>query len=207
MSHRSLRTLRHLVLVLGDQLDDDAVAFDGFDPAQDAVWMAEVAEESTHIPSSQMRTAFFLSAMRHFAADLRTRRRPLHYRTLDDPANRGTLAAELRAALAALATPPAMPAELTPQSVQERFTGTGVGHKTVTQMCAETATDESVALRRLREAGMEAVGSDTLKAVGERHDLQPIRALQAMLIGPQALPKPGGSRMLRQRPGSTTSSR
>jgi deoxyribodipyrimidine photolyase-related protein len=102
MSRRSLRTLHHLVLVLGDQLDADAAAFDGFDPAQDAVWMAEVAEESTHIPSSQMRTAFFLSAMRHFGAELRARGRPLHYIALDDPANRGTLAAELRATIAAL---------------------------------------------------------------------------------------------------------
>jgi deoxyribodipyrimidine photolyase-related protein len=40
--------------------------------------------------------------MRHFAADLRARGRPLHYRSLDDPANRGTLAAELRAAITAL---------------------------------------------------------------------------------------------------------
>ena len=96
------RELRHLVLVLGDQLDADAAAFDGFDPAQDAVWMAEVAEESTHVPSSQMRTAFFLSAMRHFAAELRALGRPLHYRALDDAGNRGTLAAELQHALATL---------------------------------------------------------------------------------------------------------
>jgi deoxyribodipyrimidine photolyase-related protein len=54
--------LRHLVL--GDQLDADAAAIDGFDPAQDAAWVAEVREEPTHIPSSQMRTAFFLCAMR-----------------------------------------------------------------------------------------------------------------------------------------------
>ncbi|HQW64816.1 MAG TPA: cryptochrome/photolyase family protein, partial [Pseudomonadota bacterium] len=59
--------LRHLVLVLGDQLDLDAAAFDGFDPAHDAVWMAEVAEESTHVWSSKPRTVMFLAAMRHFA--------------------------------------------------------------------------------------------------------------------------------------------
>jgi deoxyribodipyrimidine photolyase-related protein len=58
--------LRHLVLVLGDQFDPDAAAFDGFDAASDAVWMAEVAEESTHVWSSQPRTAMFLAAMRHF---------------------------------------------------------------------------------------------------------------------------------------------
>ena len=43
------RPLRHLVLILGDQLDPSAAVFDDFDPAQDAIWMAEVAEESTHV--------------------------------------------------------------------------------------------------------------------------------------------------------------
>jgi len=87
--------LRHLVLVLGDQLDAEASAFDGFDPAQDAVWMAEVAEESTHVWSSQPRTALFLAAMRHFAIDLRARGWPLHHMRLDDPANAGSLSAQL----------------------------------------------------------------------------------------------------------------
>lgn len=95
--------LRALVVVLGDQLDLDAAAFDGFDPAHDAVWMAEAAEESTHVWSSKQRTALFLSAMRHFAQALRAAGRPLHYARLDDPGNRGSLAAELRASIATLA--------------------------------------------------------------------------------------------------------
>ena len=94
--------LRHLVLVLGDQLDLDAAAFDGFDPAQDRVWMAEVAEESTHVWSSQPRTALFLAAMRHFAQALQAAGRPLDYHRLDDPATRPSLATQLRADLAAL---------------------------------------------------------------------------------------------------------
>ena len=40
---------RHLVLVLGDQLDAKSAALDRFDSTLDAVWMAEVAEESTHV--------------------------------------------------------------------------------------------------------------------------------------------------------------
>ena len=36
--------LRSLIVVLGDQLDLDAAAFDGFDATVDAAWMAEVAE-------------------------------------------------------------------------------------------------------------------------------------------------------------------
>jgi deoxyribodipyrimidine photolyase-related protein len=95
--------LRALVVVLGDQLDLEAAAFDGFDPAQDAVWMAEADEESTHVWSSKQRIVLFLAAMRHFAQALRAAGRPLHYRRLDDPGNRGSLAAELQATLVTLA--------------------------------------------------------------------------------------------------------
>ena len=86
---------RRLVLVLGDQLDLDAAAFDDFDAASDAVWMAEVAEESTHVWSSQPRTALFLTGMRHFAEAARKAGRAVHYTRLDDPGNRGSLADQL----------------------------------------------------------------------------------------------------------------
>ena len=56
----------HLVLVLGDQLDRRGAAFDGFDRRRDRVWMAEVAEESTHVWTHKARIAVFLTAMRHF---------------------------------------------------------------------------------------------------------------------------------------------
>ncbi|MBM4204124.1 MAG: cryptochrome/photolyase family protein [Gammaproteobacteria bacterium] len=91
--------VRNLVIVLGDQLDLDAAVFDGFDPAQDAVWMAEADEESTHVWSSKQRIAIFLAAMRHFAQALRAAGRPLHYSRLDDADTHGSLAAALRAAL------------------------------------------------------------------------------------------------------------
>lgn len=94
--------MRDLVLVLGDQLDLASSAFDGFDAAQDAVWMAEVAEESAHVWSSQPRIAIFLAAMRHFAQALREAGRPLHYRRLDDPDTRASLAAQLAADIAVL---------------------------------------------------------------------------------------------------------
>ncbi len=94
--------LRSLVIVLGDQLDIDAAAFDGFDPACDAVWMAEVNEESTHVWSAKPRIAMFLAAMRHFAQAVQAAGRPLQYRRLDDATNRGTLAQELTTSIAAL---------------------------------------------------------------------------------------------------------
>jgi deoxyribodipyrimidine photolyase-related protein len=77
-------TLRRLVVVLGDQLDADSAAFDDFDPAGDAVWMAEVPAESTHVWSHKARIALFLSAMRHFRERLRSRGWTVHYRELGD---------------------------------------------------------------------------------------------------------------------------
>jgi deoxyribodipyrimidine photolyase-related protein len=91
--------VRHLVVVLGDQLQRDSSAFDGFDAAHDRVWMAEASEESTHVWCSQQRSVLFLSAMRHFAAALRAEGLPLDYTALapDGPAT--TLAQHLAASL------------------------------------------------------------------------------------------------------------
>lgn len=73
---------RHLVLILGDQLDLDSAALAGFDPAQDTVLMVEVPHESTKVWSHQARTACFLSAMRHFSQQLVERGIPCEYSQL-----------------------------------------------------------------------------------------------------------------------------
>ena len=77
--------IRHLVIVLGDQLDATACAFDGFDNQRDLVWMAEVDEESTHVWSSKPRIALFLSAMRHFAQSQSQVGRRVDFVRLTDP--------------------------------------------------------------------------------------------------------------------------
>jgi deoxyribodipyrimidine photolyase-related protein len=92
--------VRNLVIVLGDQLDDHSSALAGFDLAQDLVWMAEVAEESTHVWSAKQRITVFLSAMRHFAQQLRAQGLPVLYTPLDDANNGGTLALQLEQAIA-----------------------------------------------------------------------------------------------------------
>lgn len=87
--------VRHLVLILGDQLDEASAAFDGFDARQDAVWLAEVGGEARYVWSHQARIALFFSAMRHFRDQLLERGWRVFYRQIDDPSNSGTLAAEL----------------------------------------------------------------------------------------------------------------
>ncbi len=97
MPRPSVAELRTLVVVLGDQLDLAAAAFDGFDACVDAVWMAEVAEESTQVWSSKPRTVMFLASMRHFALALQAAGHPLHYTRLDAAGNAGSLQAQLQA--------------------------------------------------------------------------------------------------------------
>ncbi len=89
---------RHLVLILGDQLDEASSAFDGFDPTLDTILMVEAFEESTHVWSHKIRTTLFLSSMRHFAAELRQRGWPVDYRALDTHGDK-TLAHGLLAAI------------------------------------------------------------------------------------------------------------
>jgi len=74
--------MRNLIIILGDQLDAESAAFDGFDPKQDAIWMAEVAHEATKVWSSKPRIALFFSAMRHFCQALKSRGWKVHYREL-----------------------------------------------------------------------------------------------------------------------------
>jgi deoxyribodipyrimidine photolyase-related protein len=75
--------MRRLCLILGDQLDRDSAIFKDFDREQDLLWMAEVPAESTHVWSHKQRIALFLSAMRHFAAELTVKGYPLHYLKLE----------------------------------------------------------------------------------------------------------------------------
>lgn len=97
--------VRNLVLVLGDQLNAGASALDGFDRDRDAIWMAEVAQESEHVWSGKPRTALFLSAMRHFRDARRAEGVTVHYTELTETENTGTLAGELARAVTRL--PPA----------------------------------------------------------------------------------------------------
>ncbi len=88
---------RNLVIVLGDQLNRNSTAFDQFDSTRDVVWMAEVAEESTHVWTHKARIVMFLAAMRHFRDALVREGISVAYRELEDDANRGSLAEELKA--------------------------------------------------------------------------------------------------------------
>lgn len=77
-------SVRHLIVVFGDQLDLKSSVFDGFEQNQDMVWMAEADNESTHVWTHKQRITLFLAAMRHFRDALQERGDRVHYTQLDD---------------------------------------------------------------------------------------------------------------------------
>ena len=91
-----MTTLR---LVLGDQLSTDLSALSDIDPAKDVVLMLELDEECDYVPHHQQKIVLFLSAMRHFAQNLREHGLQVDYVQLDDPANTGSFTSEVQRAL------------------------------------------------------------------------------------------------------------
>jgi deoxyribodipyrimidine photolyase-related protein len=62
--------------------------------------MVEVHAEATYVPHHRQKIAFILSAMRHFAEELRAEGLVVDYVRLDDPANSGTFSGEVARAVA-----------------------------------------------------------------------------------------------------------
>jgi deoxyribodipyrimidine photolyase-related protein len=71
-------------LILGDQLNWDSVVWDKIDPDKDQVLMCEVLNASLEPRSSKQRTVLFLSAMRHFANEIREKGYSLTYYPITD---------------------------------------------------------------------------------------------------------------------------
>ena len=89
-----------MVLLLGDQLTPAISSLRGCDPAATTVLMAEVMAEASYVGHHKKKIAFIFAAMRHFAEELRGSGWTVDYVQLDDPANTGTLAGEVRRAMA-----------------------------------------------------------------------------------------------------------
>jgi len=84
-----------LVLVLGDQLSHDLSALKAADKSCDLVVMAEVMDEGTYVPHHPKKIALVLSAMRHFAEDLRAEGWQVAYTRLDDAEASRSIVGEL----------------------------------------------------------------------------------------------------------------
>ena len=88
-----------LIPVLGDQLTDGLASLRNVDRSNAVVLMMEVAEETTYVRHHKRKIALILSAMRHFADELKAQGWAVDYVRLDDPANTGNFTGEVKRAI------------------------------------------------------------------------------------------------------------
>ena len=87
--------VNRLILVLGDQLSPDLSALREADRDSDLIVMAEVTDETGYVPHHPKKIALVLSAMRHFAEELREDGWQVAYTKLDDPEASKSIVGEL----------------------------------------------------------------------------------------------------------------
>ncbi|MCE2993107.1 MAG: cryptochrome/photolyase family protein [Alphaproteobacteria bacterium] len=85
-----------LIHLLGDQLSLNVSALTGASKKTDIILMTEVSEETLYAPHHKKKLVLVLSAMRHFAEELKQLGFNVEYVYLDDTNNTGNLTSELQ---------------------------------------------------------------------------------------------------------------
>ncbi|MBB5685726.1 cryptochrome/photolyase family protein [Sphingobium boeckii] len=88
-----------LIPILGDQLSHGLASLHDIARADAVIVMVEVAEETTYVRHHKRKIALILSAMRHFADELRADGWVVDYIRLDDPENSGSFTGEIARAI------------------------------------------------------------------------------------------------------------
>lgn len=71
----------------------------------------------------------------------------------------------------------------TPELIQNRFEGKGIGRKTITDICTELHLDQTEVIARLSEKNIVAKPHATLKQVASENNEVPLAILQIVLVG------------------------
>jgi hypothetical protein len=71
----------------------------------------------------------------------------------------------------------------TADKVEETFSGTGLGRKTIGQIIEELGLDSDTAYKRLKAANIKAQKDDRFKKLADKHDTTPIKILTIILAG------------------------
>lgn len=70
----------------------------------------------------------------------------------------------------------------TPEKIEEVFSGTGLGNKTIEQVIKEIQLEPDLVYQRLKNAGIEAQRGDRIKELADEHHTTPIKILTIVLI-------------------------
>jgi len=91
----------NLILILGDQLTISLDAIQQCNKKTDRIVLFEVIEEATYVKHHKKKLVFIFSSMRHFAKELKQKGYQIHYVTIDDERNTGSLSSEMERAIRA----------------------------------------------------------------------------------------------------------
>ncbi|KPK38319.1 MAG: hypothetical protein AMJ69_08725 [Gammaproteobacteria bacterium SG8_47] len=72
--------------------------------------------------------------------------------------------------------------ELTAEQVEERFSGTGLGSKSLADLCQSLNLELSLAQARLQRAGVRAQPEERLRPIADRYQVSPIDILKVILV-------------------------
>lgn len=75
-----------------------------------------------------------------------------------------------------------MPEQLSPEAVEERYAGSGIGRKRFSWILEDLGLSEEVARKRLARHGVMVTQDETLKDLGERAGYDPMELLLALTI-------------------------
>lgn len=70
----------------------------------------------------------------------------------------------------------------TPEIVDEKFAGTGLGRKALSRVIEDTGIQPELAKQRLAQNNIKAEGDETLKDIAARYNITPIDILKIMLV-------------------------
>jgi hypothetical protein len=70
----------------------------------------------------------------------------------------------------------------TAEKVEETFSGTGIGNKTIGQIIEELDLDRSKVYQRLKAAGIEAKDDDRFKSLADKNKTTPIKLMTTILV-------------------------
>ncbi|MEN8168535.1 MAG: DUF4405 domain-containing protein [Pseudomonadota bacterium] len=81
-------------------------------------------------------------------------------------------------------------ASLSPEEIEARLAGTGVGRRTLAQVNDQLGLDAVESLRRLAERGIDSDGSETLRTLADSRGISPIDILKLMIPEAQTIKAP-----------------
>ncbi len=79
-------------------------------------------------------------------------------------------------------------AGLTAEAVEARFSGTGLGRKSLQELIGKTGVPEAIALDRLRTAGMADPSAGNVRELADRHGLSPIDIVKIIMLPDHKVP-------------------